>query len=206
MSVGGNPMSRDASGNSAASANKDNMRSVVGNQRSKGKSARNKSAPNDMSSVRSTLEQLTQTQFAFLLDRGFSLPLIDRETLWTTYGYANTTNQLGLEIHLDFRDEAIDATLVRLQEDGSLPAPGFPVVNGQCRRIALSLLLRDHLHWQDESLTRLFALYQSDETAVVAMEIVQTLSEVVKRSLDLILKQPLDVIFPSQGNERHPSE
>jgi hypothetical protein len=108
---------------------------------------------------RSEIEQVAQQEFAFLADQGFK-PQRARSDIWgTTYSFAG--DRIGFEVHLDFRDQAVDLDVVKLK-DGKIPPPGrVDMTTRECIRNGVDLILRDRLQVQDEDLDHLFSLYRA---------------------------------------------
>ncbi len=149
------------------------------------------------------LEQLAQELFAFLVkEKGFVQRRSKRSAFATSLYYVHGGGQLGVEIQLDYRDGTVDLYLLKLQA-GKLPEDGL-VVKGERVRRSLDLLLRDDLHIQDEQLDALFALYRTPGrwSEQIYAEALQAASAVVERFTDLVLQQPLEVLFPPRGKPR----
>lgn len=153
--------------------------------------------------ARPQLERLAEELFAFLVtDRGFARGPTESEWWATTYYY--TRGPLALEVNLDFRDQAVDLALLRLQADGRVPPYGghSATADGQRQRVSIPLFLRDRAGVQgDEALDALFTLYRTayPRDEVNATRLLEASRAVVARHLDLLLRQPLETLFPRGG-------
>lgn len=83
--------------------------------------------------MQTDIENLTQELFGFLItEKGFRLGRTEHSGLSTTYTYKHKTANVGVSVHLDFRDETIDLYLLKL-DDGKLPEfGGFGGTGGMC--------------------------------------------------------------------------
>ena len=151
--------------------------------------------------MQTDVESLTQELFGFLIkEKGFRRGRTERGGLSTTYNFKHLAAEIGVAVHLDFRDGTIDLYLLRL-DDGKLPE--FGGFGG--RKQDLPLFLRDNLHIQSESLEALFALYRSREPRNYEFyaTLLRAMRDVVGEYIDLLLQQPLDVLFPLAGRRRN---
>ncbi|HEU5348566.1 MAG TPA: hypothetical protein VFU63_08125 [Ktedonobacterales bacterium] len=153
-----------------------------------------------MGRARPQLEQLTEEMFAFLVtNQGFAHGPMERDNWTTTYYF--TRGPLGLGVTLDFRDEAVDLSLVRLQDNGRPPPNGGYgfTASGERQRLNIPLYLRDRAGVRDEALDALFAAYRAQPPDQVnTSRVLQAMREVVARHLAL-LDQPVEILFPMRG-------
>lgn len=153
--------------------------------------------------TRPQLERLAEELFAFLVtDHGFARGPTESDVWATTQYY--TRGLLGLGVTLDFRDQAVDLALLRLQADGHVPPyVGYSATaDGQRQRASIPHFLRDRAGMVgDEVLDALFTLYRTahplDEAN--ATRVLAASRAVVACHLDLLLRQPLDILFPGRG-------
>ena len=166
-------------------------------------SSKNRRYVPDMALHRDELEQLAQDRFAFLTrEKGLTARPSEREAQWTTYYYTDPRAPIGIEIHLDFRDDMVWVYLLRLR-DGELPPEGFVDVD-RGERIAVSFLqlLKNILQVEDEQLDRLSdMLYTPPSLAQPhdhrwADEVLARWQDLVERYIDLVELQPVETLFP----------
>lgn len=152
---------------------------------------------------RHELEQLAQDQFAFLeREKGFTRRSTERQVFWTVYSYTDPGARIDVEIQLDFRDETVRVNLVRLR-DGKLPPKGFVDVDrGERIRVLFLSLLKDLLHVEDALLDALYEwLYTAPPPGHPrdyqwADEALARWQDVVERYIDMVVRQPLETLFP----------
>lgn len=151
--------------------------------------------------MQTDFERLTQELFGFLItEKGFRRGRTERSGLSTTYNYKHVTAGVGVGVDLDFRDGTIDLYLLKL-DDGKLPE--FGGFGG--RRRDVPLFLRDNLHIHGKQLDALFALYRSTQPRNYQYyaDLLRAMRDVVAQHIDLLLQQPLDVLFPLAGRRRN---
>lgn len=157
----------------------------------------------DMALHRDELEQLAQDRFAFLTrEKGFTLRSSEREAQWTAYFYANALASIGLEVQVDFRDDIVRVNLLRLR-DGELPPHGFVDVDtGERIAVAFQSLLKHMLQVEDgqlDELTDMLYTVPSPERPRDhhwAEELLARWSDLVQRHIDLVVQEPIEVLFP----------
>jgi hypothetical protein len=157
----------------------------------------------DMALHRDELEQLAQERFVFLVrEKDFGPRPRKRDAQWTSYFYTHRRASIGIQIHLDFRDDTVWAYLVRLR-DGELPPHGFVDVNrGERIRVSILSLLRDILHVEDGRLDALSdMLYTPPQPEQLrdhrwAEDVLARWSDLVERYIDLVVRQPMEALFP----------
>ena len=102
-----------------------------------------------------------------------------------------------MEVQLDVREDTVRVHLLRLR-DGELPPRGYvDVHSGELKRIGVLPLLQDSLHVEDARLDALSdLLYAALRDHQWADEALARWSDLVERYLDLVVRQPMDVLFP----------
>jgi hypothetical protein len=148
--------------------------------------------------MRSELERQAEERFAFLVtEKGFRLGRTRHDVFFTAFSYLSA--DVGVEIVLDFRDQAVDVNLVKLSK-GKLPRDGrVDPTTGERIRQPFALFLRDHLHIHDDCLDALFTLYSQRWTYLEVTQVLETLQNVIERYIDMLLQQSLDVLFSRSG-------
>ena len=91
-------------------------------------------------SEQSEIENWAISQFAELINYGFSEPVIKREDRSTVIGWLGT--DIALELELDWRDFDVFLLIVRL-ENSQLPQ-GYYVSNGEPCRFHLQKVIKDN--------------------------------------------------------------
>jgi hypothetical protein len=159
-----------------------------------------------MADAREALEALAQDRFAFLLsDTGFAKGPSERSAALTAYSYKDKyqTAQLGAQILLDFESAFVEVSLVRL-ESGKWPKLGERERHGRTARTPLARLLSDTLLVKDARLTLAIELsrLRLPWDAALAAQTLDVSRDLLERYITLILRQPMDVLFPPSGRPR----
>ncbi len=157
----------------------------------------------DMALHRDELEQLAQDRFAFLTrEKGFTPCPSEQEAQWTNYYYTDPHAPIGIQVHLDFRDDTVRVNLLRMR-DGELPPHGFVDVDrGERIRVAFQQLLKNFLHVEDARLDELYdLLYAAPPPGQWrdhrwADDVLARWQDLVERYIDLVERQPIEALFP----------
>lgn len=157
----------------------------------------------DMALHRDELEEVAQERFAFLTsDKGLGPCSSQREVQSTSYYYVDPRAPIGIEIHLDFRDETVRMYLLRLR-DSALPPHGFvDVEKGERIRVSFLSLLKDILRVEDGRLDEMSDLLDTAPSSAQPRDhrwadtAVARWRDVVERHIDMVARQPLEALFP----------
>lgn len=157
--------------------------------------------PGDMMYYHVQAEALAQERFAFLVhERGFTEGPIKRSARATSFYYVRTP-ELGLQVELSYEDAAIDVHLVRLR-DGKPPRQLGTETDTKRIRMPIPYFLQTVLAvqdpWLEEYTQRWRGAYSDDYVRRLT-----DLSNMVKRYLDLILQQPVEVMFLPRTSSPH---
>jgi hypothetical protein len=163
-------------------------------------------ADKSMAEAREALEALAQDRFAFLFgDMGFVKGPTERSAAVTAYSFKNRhqTAQLGAQILLDFDGGYVEVSLVRL-ESGKWPKLGERERHGRTARTPLAHLLSDTLLVKDARLSQAMELarLRPPWDAAFAAQMLDICRDLLERHITLILRQPMDVLFPPSGRPR----
>jgi hypothetical protein len=157
----------------------------------------------DMWLHRDALVQLAQERFAFLTqEKGFVVHSSEQGVMWPSFYYTHLSTGLGVQVQLDFRDTTVRVHLVRLR-DGELPPNGYVDPDRSERiRVAFLQLLRSYLNVEDAEVEALYAFFyaplspERPRDHQWAEEALERWHDVVLRSIDLVLQQPIETLFP----------
>ena len=114
------------------------------------------------------------------------------------------TQELGLEVSLDFQDEYVEIYLVKLMKGKRPRDISYTSATGERIRMPVMHLLNQDLYAHDERLDgmrRMIAVwtarsYRGDE---YAEDVLTTMAEVVEHYLDFFLQQPEQILFPPKN-------
>lgn len=159
-----------------------------------------------MAETRGVLEALAQDRFNFLLaEQGFAKGPTEHSASVSAYAYKDRHQapQLAVQTLLDFGEGLVDVSLVR-PEGGRLPKLGQTERQGRRVRVSLVPLLREVLLVKDARLQQAAVLAATKPPcgAQLAAQMLDLGGELLRRHLELVLQQPVDVLFPLRGKVR----
>jgi hypothetical protein len=149
--------------------------------------------------ARPEIDELIPNLFAFLVeDKAFTARRPLKDTFTSSFTYVAIPKGLAIQIHPDFRDEAIDVYLVKLL-GRRLPTWKDQYESPQRLQVILRDVLRDVMQVQDEELAQLveYVRRETHRGYRYAEHVLHAWRNIIERHIDEITEQPSNLLFPT---------